>query len=84
MGNMKNALENLKFYKESLLNDTNEEKKKLFNCVNKLLKLLNEKNNENEIWELLNIHVNCVKIDIKKISYNKSNYYVIERPKIGD
>jgi hypothetical protein len=55
VGNMKKTLENMQFYKEFLLKDTKEDREKLFNCVDKLLDLLNEKKNENEIWRILNV-----------------------------
>jgi tetratricopeptide (TPR) repeat protein len=53
LGNMKRTLENMRFYKDFLEKDTKEERKKLVACVDKLLDLLNENKNENEIWRLL-------------------------------
>jgi hypothetical protein len=53
VGNMKKTLENMQFYKEYLLKDTNDEKENLFASVDKLLDLINENKYENEIWMLL-------------------------------
>ena len=53
---MKKTLENMQFYKEFLLKDTKEEREKLFTCVDKLLELVNENKNGNEIWRILNVN----------------------------
>jgi hypothetical protein len=53
LGNMKKTLENMRFYKDFLLKTNKEEREKIFTCVDKLLDLLNEKKNEDEIWRLL-------------------------------
>ena len=53
LGNMKKTLENMRFYKDFLLKTDKEEREKIFTCVDKLLDLLNEKKDEDEIWSLL-------------------------------
>jgi tetratricopeptide (TPR) repeat protein len=55
LNNMKKTLENMRFYKEFLLQATKEDKEKIFTCVDKLLDLLHEKKEEDEIWSILKV-----------------------------
>ena len=75
MCNMKKTLENMQFYKEFLLKDTKEEREKLFTCVDKLLELVNENKNGNEIWRILNVNNDNITIEDLLIELNLEEVY---------